>query len=114
MAAMTTEEACIILKEAYLGINKIISIKLQTLRKQFDNLSRKKNKSIQVFFNRATVNNINILGDTIDDKKVVEKVLRSLPPKFDHIVATREESKNLSKLSVTELMESSQARGEIA
>ena len=41
--------------------------------------------------------------ETLPDKKVVEKVLRSLPPKFDHIAAVNEESEDLSKLSLVEL-----------
>lgn len=74
----------------------------------------KEDETIQIFFNRVTniVNNIKILGDMIEDKKVVQKVLRSLLSKFDHIVATIEESKDLSMLSVAELMGSLQAHEE--
>ncbi|KAA0063730.1 Retrovirus-related Pol polyprotein from transposon TNT 1-94 [Cucumis melo var. makuwa] len=45
-------------------------------------------------------------GDTVTDQ-IVEKVLRSLTPKFDHIVTAIEESNDLSIF--TELMESLQA-----
>jgi len=74
----------------------------------------KEGEITQVFFNLVTniVNNITILGDTIEDKKVVQKVLRSLIPKFDHIVAAIEESKDLSMLSVMELMGSLRAHEE--
>ena len=43
------------------------------------------------------------------DKRIVEKVLRSLSPKFEHIVAAIEESKDLSKLTRHELMSSLEA-----
>jgi len=36
-------------------------------------------------------------GDQIIDQTVVEIILRSLTPKFDHNVAAIEESKDLSK-----------------
>ncbi|KAL0426868.1 UNVERIFIED_CONTAM: Retrovirus-related Pol polyprotein from transposon TNT 1-94 [Sesamum latifolium] len=42
-------------------------------------------------------------GDTIQEKRVVEKVLRCLPPKFDHAAAAIEESKDLSKITMYEL-----------
>ena len=35
--------------------------------------------------------------------KIVEKILRSLPPKFDHVAATIEESKDLSILTMYDL-----------
>jgi len=49
------------------------------------------------------------MGDTIEDKKIIQKILRSLPVKYDHIVAAIEESKDLSMLTLTELMDSLQA-----
>ncbi|TXG54312.1 hypothetical protein EZV62_019568 [Acer yangbiense] len=46
---------------------------------------------------------------TLTDAKVVKKILRSLPRKFDHVVATIEESKDLSILTVEELLKSLQS-----
>ena len=48
-------------------------------------------------------------GEKISDETIVANVLRSLPPKFDHVVAAKEEAKDLSILSVDELMGSLQA-----
>ncbi|GKE83370.1 hypothetical protein Tco_1557112, partial [Tanacetum coccineum] len=48
-------------------------------------------------------------GEKISDDTMVAKVLRSLNPRFDHIVAVIEESKDLSKFSFDELMCSLQA-----
>jgi hypothetical protein len=51
--------------------------------------------SIDQFTYRVTqlVNQIKQNGDELVDQKVVEKVLRSLPRKFDAIVVVIEESK---------------------
>jgi gag-polypeptide of LTR copia-type len=50
------------------------------------------------------VNQIRVIRDTIEEKIVVAKVLKSLTPKFDYIVAAIEESKNLDTYSFDELM----------
>ncbi|KAA8546163.1 hypothetical protein F0562_020943 [Nyssa sinensis] len=73
------KEAWEILQMEFQGNDKAISIKLQTLWTDFDNLLMK-------------------------EKKVVEKILRSLTQKFEHVVPAIEESKDLSKLSMYELM----------
>ena len=111
LGAKTSKEAWETLKIEYQGYDKVISIKLQTLWRDFDNLAMKENESVQTFFSRVAgiVNQIRSYGDTLTDKRIVEKVLRSLPPKFEHIVAAIEESKDLSKLTRHELMSSLEA-----
>lgn len=43
-----------------------------------------------------------------NQKKVIEKILRSLPARFDHCAAAIKESKDLSKMMMHELMSSLQ------
>lgn len=66
----------------------------------------KNSESLQVFFTRtiAVVNQIRSLGEVLIDQKVVEKILRSLTPKFDHVVTAIEVSVDLSTYSLKELM----------
>ena len=83
------------------GSEKVITLKLQSLWRDFDSLEMKESESVCDFSSRVAeiVNQIKVCGDTIADKKVVEKVLRSLPQKFDHVVTAIEESKmSMSKL----------------
>ncbi|XP_026434300.1 uncharacterized protein LOC113331871 [Papaver somniferum] len=56
-----------------------------------------------------TVNAMRAYGEEISDQKIVEKVLRSLPHKYDHVFAAIEESKDLSKYTFNDLMGSLQA-----
>ena len=86
---------------------KLVKIsKLQNLRRDFENLQMKDLDSIDSFFTQAMriVNQIRSYGETLGDQQVVEKILRSLPNKFDSRVVAIEESKDLSLLSIDELM----------
>ena len=52
----------------------------------------------------TVVNQLKNYGEEIKDQIVVGKVLRSLSTKFDVVVETIEESKDLASLTVDELM----------
>lgn len=60
---------------------------------KFDYLTMKESKSIKYSFSKVTeiVNQIRAYGDQIEEKKIVEKILKSLPPKFNHAVLAIEE-----------------------
>ena len=109
--ASKAKEAWDILKNEFQGNDKVISIKLQSLWRDFDNMVMKESESIQEFLSKVAeiVNQIRSYGDTLEDKKIVQKVLRSLPPKFDHVAAAIEESKDLQSYTLHELMCSLQA-----
>ncbi len=110
-AATTAKQAWSILKTEYQGSTKVITVKLQTLRRVFETFCMKNNESVQEYLARvsATVGQMRSYGETMNDEVVVAKVLRSLTPKFDHVVAAIEESKDLSNFSLDELMGSLQA-----
>ncbi|XP_022876705.1 uncharacterized protein LOC111394888 [Olea europaea var. sylvestris] len=99
------KDAWEILMQEFQGMEKMIALKLQSLWTDFDNLQMEERESVRVFSSRVaeTVNQIKSCGDTITDKRVVEKMLRCLPPKFDHVAAAIEESKDLSKMTIYEL-----------
>ena len=50
------------------------------------------------------VNEIRNHSDTISDQQVVEKILISVTEKYEYIVAINEETKDLSKISIKELV----------
>jgi gag-polypeptide of LTR copia-type len=108
--ATNAKEAWTTLKTAFQGSTQVMAIKLQGLRRDFETLQMNKEETMQVFLLRVqtVVNQIRVFGDTMEEKIVVAKVLRSLIPKFDHVVAAIEESKNLDVYSFDELMGSLQ------
>jgi hypothetical protein len=55
------------------------------------------------------VNQMRRNGEALTDARITEKILRSLDPKFDFVVVAIEESKEVDKLIMNELMSSLQA-----
>ena len=110
-SATTAKQAWTILSTEYQGSSKVITVKLQSLRREFETSAMKSNESVQDFLARVStvVSHMNSYGEQISDETVVAKVLRSLTPRYDHVVAVIEESKDLSKFSFDELMGSLQA-----
>ena len=45
-------------------------------------------------------------GEAIEDQRFVEKILRSLPPRFESLVVTLEENKDMSMFTIDELQAS--------
>jgi hypothetical protein len=43
-------------------------------------------------------------GEKLEDVRVMEKILRSLTLKFEHVVTTIEESKDMETISADELL----------
>jgi hypothetical protein len=89
----------------YEGDAKVKQAKLQTYRGQFESLKMKEEENIVEYLLRVNeiFNTIKGLGEELDDKIVVQKVLRSLPMRYDPKVSTLEDQENLDKLIVDEL-----------
>ncbi|KAA0038907.1 UBN2 domain-containing protein [Cucumis melo var. makuwa] len=107
--ATISKQAWLILQKAFQGDSRVLVVKLQS--RDFETLMMKNGESIADFLSRATtiISQMRTYGKTITDQTIVEKVFRSLTPKFDHVVAAIEESKDLSTFTFIELMGSHQA-----
>ncbi|CAL0320942.1 unnamed protein product [Lupinus luteus] len=103
--AKTTREAWQILETCNKGADQLKKVRLQTLRRQYELMQMEVNEKVADFFNRVIdiTNQMKASGETITDQTIVEKILRTLAPRFDHIVVAIEESKNLAILKVEEL-----------
>jgi len=107
----TSLEAWKILKKGTEGAEQLKKVRLQTMRRQFELMQMEENERVVEFFNRVftLTNAMKSCGEKITDLTILEKVLRTLNPKFDYIVVAIEESKNLEILKVEELQGSLEA-----
>ncbi|KAG8374722.1 hypothetical protein BUALT_Bualt10G0025500 [Buddleja alternifolia] len=96
------------MRKKYQGTAKAKRQQLQALRADFETLRMKSGESVSDYFSRVMtiVNKMRIHGDKSDDVTVVEKILRSMTPKFNYVVCSIEESKDIDELSLDELQSS--------
>ncbi|KAL5719509.1 hypothetical protein ACHQM5_012274 [Ranunculus cassubicifolius] len=102
--AKTSKEAWDILEKEFRG--SIKTVKLQSLRREFENLKMKESEVLKDYFTRFldVINQMKTYGETIPDQRVVEKILISLPERYDSIVSVIEQTKDLETLGVEDLM----------
>lgn len=81
-------------------------MKLQMIRREFENLQMKENESISDFSSSifGLINQLKSNGEDYEEKRILEKILRSLPPKYNNLVMTIEEENDLTNLTMDELM----------
>ena len=92
-------------------MTKVRSINLRTLKREFQNLKMTESEIIDEYCTRVMDigNEMRNHSDTTSDQQVVEKILISVTEKYEYIVAITEETKDLSKLSIKELVGSFRA-----
>lgn len=113
-SATTSKMAWDTLKQEYLGDKKVITVRLQSLRREFETALMTDKESVQEYLSRVStvVQQMRSYGETMTNEHVVGKVLRSLTSKYDHVVAAIEESKDMGEYTFDELMGSLQAHEE--
>jgi hypothetical protein len=94
------------LSNSYEGNEKVKDAKIQTYRLKFEQLKMNEDETISKYCLRVEelVNSMKGLGENFDDSLLVQKILRSLPDKFNPKVFAIEELNNLKTLSIDQLL----------
>ena len=96
------------LKQKYQGTARVKRAHLQALRREFEVLQMKERESVNEYFARTLTiaNKMRIHGETMGDVVVIEKILRSMIPKFNYVVCSIEESNDIDTLTIDQLQSS--------
>ena len=102
----TTKKAWTILQTTYEGTKAVKDSKFQRLTTSFEEIKMEEDESFDEFYTKLKdiVNSAFNLRETIPEPKIVRKVLRSLPERFHAKITVIEESKNIDKIPLTELV----------
>eukprot|EP00253_Pinus_taeda_P021838 PITA_21838 len=93
------------LENIYVGDSKVKEAKFQIFRAKFEQLKTREDEDIDAYFQCVdeTTNTLEGLGEPVETKIVVRKILRTLPVRFNPKVSVLEDRSNLTNLSMYEL-----------
>ncbi|KAL8155814.1 hypothetical protein AgCh_001014 [Apium graveolens] len=112
MTCETGKEAWDKLKELYKGKARIKRMQVLNLKRDFETLAMKEKDTIQDYYDNlmGVFNKMRLMGEDVSDSKIVEKLFVSLPERFESKFSSLEDSKDISELSLSELINSLQAQ----
>ena len=93
------------LQTTYEGDSKVKESKIQTYRGQFEHLRMNEDEDIATYILRIhkLVNNIRGLGEEVDEAVVVQKILRTLPKRFNPNIYALEERTYMKSMIIDQL-----------
>ena len=102
----TAKEAWTILPTTYEGTMAIKDLKLQRLTTSFEEIKMEEDELFDMFYAKLKdiVNSTFNLGETIPKPKIVRNVLKSLLERFHAMITAIEDSKDIDKIPLIELV----------
>ncbi|XP_057790804.1 uncharacterized protein LOC131007909 [Salvia miltiorrhiza] len=100
------KEAWDVLMSTYEGNSKVKKQRLQQLATKFEELRMDENEDISIFHGKllALSNESFSLGERIPEEKLVRKVMRALPERFDYKLTAIDEARDVSDMKLEELI----------
>ncbi|XP_057779449.1 uncharacterized protein LOC130998029 [Salvia miltiorrhiza] len=102
----TAKETWDVLQNTYEGNSKVKKQRLQQLTSRFEELKMDEHETITMFHGKilAIANESFSLGEMIPKERLVRKVMRSLPERFDYKVTAIDEAHDVSDMKLEELI----------
>jgi uncharacterized membrane protein YgcG len=92
------------IRNIQVGANKVKEVNVERLHQEFDGISFKSGECVEEFAMHISslANQLRSLGDEILDKKVVKKMLQSVPDHLEQVAISMETLLDLDSLSIEE------------
>ena len=99
------------LKEEYAGDEKIKGMQVLKFIREFELQRMKDPKTVKEYSDIlfGIANKVRLLGSTFTDSRLIQKILVTVPERYEATIATLENSKDLSKFSLAELLKAMRA-----
>ncbi|XP_027335113.1 uncharacterized protein LOC113849412 [Abrus precatorius] len=94
-----------LMKHKYQGNARVQQAQLQRLRREFELLEMQNGECVNDYISRVMIlaNDMRGAGKTMDDGHIVEKILCTLSDKYNYIICSIKESKDINEMTVYEL-----------
>ncbi|CAL5436624.1 unnamed protein product [Camellia sinensis] len=112
MTLKTTKEIWDFLKQEYEGNARIKGMQVLNLIREFEMQKMKKLETIKEYSERlfGIVNKVRLLGTDFSNSRIVQKNLVIIPEKFEATISSLENSKDMSSITLAELLNTLQAQ----
>ncbi|XP_047253029.1 uncharacterized protein LOC124887416 [Capsicum annuum] len=112
MSLESVKELWDYLKIEYKGDERIRGMQVLNMVREFELERMKESKTIKEYSNRLLnlANRIRLLGSALNDSRIIEKILVTAPERFEATIKTLENTKDLSKITLSELLSAFQAQ----
>ncbi|WJZ95895.1 hypothetical protein VitviT2T_014631 [Vitis vinifera] len=96
------------LKEEYKGDERIKNMQVMNLIREFEMKKMKESNAVKDYAAQllSIADKVRLLGKEFSNEKIVQKILVTLPKKYEATISSLENSKDLSTISLTELLHS--------
>lgn len=111
LSATSAKQAWELLEHSYQGNEKVKMVRLQALRRDFENLKMKEGEKVKPYSERiqAVANQMRALGEGRSNFDLVVKILASMPKSYAPLSSLMEETKDLKTVTFAELVGSLEA-----
>ncbi|KAG6531220.1 uncharacterized protein LOC122024699 [Zingiber officinale] len=112
MSLQTAKEIWDYLKSEYEGDERIRGMQVLNLIRDFEMQKMKKTETIKEYADilLGIANRVRLLGSSLTDLRIVEKILVTLPERFEATITTFENMKDLTRITLAELLNALQAQ----
>jgi len=112
MSLQSAKDVWDYLKREYTGDERIRGMQSLNLIREFELQRMKDSESIKEYSDKllGIVNKVRLLGISFSNSRIVEKILVTVPEKYEASITTLENTKDLCKITLAELLNALQAQ----